>query len=205
MDINIQGHEMKISEDMSEFVEEKVGKLGRYLPNIDSVRVDLSRKPTKRGADLAIAQITLRHSRGAILRTEERLPIEDRNTIRLAVTGAVDKMYKRIRRFKGKKDPKRVRERFSMTLEELETAEEVPDATETVTNAAAPESTYEEYEEVIRHKTVEVTPMNEMEAAEQMELLGHDFFLFYNSDTNGVNVLYRRSSGGYGVLIPEVT
>jgi len=205
MDIKIQGHEMKISDDMNDFVEQKVGKLERYLPNIASVRVDLSRKPTKRGADLAIAQITLRHSRGAILRTEERLPIEDRATIRLALTGAVDKMYKRIRRFKGKKDPKRIRDRFSMTVEEIEQAEDVPDATETVTADAAADADYDMYEEVIRYKTISVTPMNEQEAAEQMELLGHDFFLFFNSETNGVNVLYRRSSGGYGVLVPEVT
>jgi len=200
MEIKIQGHEMKISDELQEFVESKVDKLDRYLPHIEALQVDLSHQATKRGADLAIAQITLRHSRGAILRTEERLAIEDRSTIRAAVTGAVDKMYKRIRRFKGKKENKRMRERFTATIEELELAEITPDVEDDVPPADEP---FEQVE-VIRRKKISVIPMNESEAAEQMELLGHDFFMFFNGETNGINVLYRRSGGGYGVLIPQV-
>lgn len=200
MEIKIQGHEMKVSQELQEFVESKVDKLDRYLPYIDAIQVDLSHVPTKRGADLIIAQITLRHSRGAILRTEERLAIDDRNTVRTALVGAVDKMYKRIRRFKGKKENKRMRERFTATMEELELAEDTPDIEEEVPPADEPIT----FTEVIRRKKIGVIPMNETEAAEQMELLGHDFFVFFNGETNSINVLYRRKDGGYGVLIPQV-
>jgi putative sigma-54 modulation protein len=57
---------------------------------------------------------------------------------------------------------------------------------------------------VVRTKTFSVTPMNPEEAIEQMELLGHDFFVFYNSEINGINVLYRRRTGDYGLLQPEL-
>ena len=57
---------------------------------------------------------------------------------------------------------------------------------------------------IVRTKTFLVTPMNPEDAIEQMELLGHDFFVFYNSDVDGINVLYRRRSGDYGLLQPEL-
>lgn len=113
-------------------------------------------------------------------------------------------MYRRIERFKGKRDRKG-RERYIATVEELEYAEELPEeVTETAETAAVP-SPYEHYEEqIVRRKAIAVLPMSEIEAVEQMELLGHDFFMFFNKDTSGVNVLYRRKSGGYGVLVPQV-
>ena len=57
---------------------------------------------------------------------------------------------------------------------------------------------------VVRTKSVAVKPMSEEEAAEQMELLGHDFFVFYNAEVGQINVLYRRKDGNYGLLQPEV-
>jgi putative sigma-54 modulation protein len=55
---------------------------------------------------------------------------------------------------------------------------------------------------IIRRKQFLVEPMGEEEALEQMELLGHDFYVFFNPQTNGVNVIYRRRDGNYGLLIP---
>ena len=56
---------------------------------------------------------------------------------------------------------------------------------------------------IARRKMVHVTTMNEAEAIEQMELLGHTFFVFFNDTTGGVNVVYKRSAGDYGLLIPQ--
>jgi putative sigma-54 modulation protein len=57
----------------------------------------------------------------------------------------------------------------------------------------------------VRRKRFVVLPMNEMEAMEQMELLGHElFFVFYNANTNAINVLYRRRDGNYGLIEPQV-
>ena len=62
-----------------------------------------------------------------------------------------------------------------------------------------------EAEVLSRRKRFALTPMTEMEAPEQMQLLGHEeFFLFYNGNTNAVNVLYHRRDGTYGLIEPEV-
>ena len=59
--------------------------------------------------------------------------------------------------------------------------------------------------EVVRRKRFALTPMNEVEALDQMELLGHEnFFIFYNADTSSVNVLYRRRDGTYGLIEPVI-
>jgi ribosomal subunit interface protein len=73
MDVKIHGNDIKVSDELDDYTRAKIDKLDRYLPNISHVGVELSIKKTHRGADLAIAQITVHHSRGAILRAEEKL------------------------------------------------------------------------------------------------------------------------------------
>jgi len=197
MEIKIHGNDIKVSEELEDYTRSKVDKLDRYLPNISRVRVELSIQKTHRGADLAIAQITVHHSRGAILRAEEKLYIENRNTIRAAIAKAVDKIYRQIDRFKGKRKSKRVHDKYSATIAELDIAEELPEFD-------IPDA--EDYQmpiEIFRRKQVELIPMNEEEAIEQMELLDHSFYMFMNAETEKANVLYRRENGGYGILVPQ--
>jgi putative sigma-54 modulation protein len=203
MDVIVRGHDMKVTDAIQEFAQDKIGKLDRYLPNITEIKVDLSRQRTRRGEGITIAQITLRHSRGAILRAEEKVYSNERDSVKIAITTAVDKMYRQIERFKGKKRKKGRRdqqwERYYATAEELSIAEEVPNYEE----IAAEFEVAQGGENVIRHKEIALTAMNEQEAIEQMELLSHTFFMFQNADTGAVNVLYRREDGGYGVLVPQ--
>jgi putative sigma-54 modulation protein len=180
---------------LNSYVRKKLEKLDRYLPNITEVRVELGREHTRRGEDLAVAQITVRHSRGAILRAQETMAGEIESALNLAV----DKMYRQIQRFKGKRIRKG-RERFSATVEELNAAEAIPDLDSdgNILEELADDS------EIIRRKNVAVIAMNEEEAIEQMELLGHTFFIFFNQTTGGINVIYKRRAGGYGVLNPQI-
>lgn len=204
MDFSLHTENLRVTGDIEEFVQKKLSKLGRYLPNINSVHVELEQQNSTRGPDIIIAQITLRHSRGAILRTEERVEKVDYNSVKTAVSNASDKMYRRISRFKGKRREKRGgRERFMMSPEELAIVESLPEEGDALDDGAFDEEMFEE-PEVIRRKDVAVSAMNEEEAIEQMELLEHSFFLFFNADTNAVNVVYKRKSGGYGLLEPRV-
>ncbi len=99
-------------------------------------------------------------------------------------------MQRKIERFKGK----RVRGRGDGTP----TSEVVPEVT-----AAIEEVEAEEMPVISRRKTFNLIPMDEIEAMEQMIRLGHDnFFVFYNANTNTVNVLYRRRDGTYGMIEP---
>ncbi len=199
MDIRIHGDGIKISEALERYTRSKIDRLDRYLPNIAQVGVELSIIRTHRGADLAIAQITVRHARGAILRAEERMGIENRDTIRLAINKAVDKLHRQIDRFKSKRKSKnkKVRDRYRATLAELNIAEDLP-------AASGPAAVEEALPiEILRRKQVEMIPMHEEEAIEQLELLDHNFYMFMNAETETFNVLYRRDNGGYGILLPQ--
>jgi len=197
MDIDIQGHDLKVTEGLKNHIQRKLEKLDRYLPNIVDVRVEIGREHTRRGEDMSVAQITVRHRRGAILRAQETIPGEPEAAVNLAV----DKMYSQIQRFKGKRSRKG-HGNYAATLEELGIAEEIPDVQFDSDGDGAEEASAEP--QIIRRKNIVITAMNEEEAIEQMELLGHTFFVFYNQATGTANVVYKRSAGGYGVLNPQL-
>jgi putative sigma-54 modulation protein len=200
MDVTIQGTNMNVTSVIEEFAHDKLDKLHRFLPNITSIRADISKQNSSRGRDIIAVQITVRHDRGAILRAEEKIEMGDGNAVKVAIQGAVDKMYSRIQRFKGKREPKRgLRESFMATEAEIREAEALP----SVEDLEAPDAGWK-MPQIIRRKVVAVSAMNEAEAVEQMELLGHDFFMFFDADHNQISVVYRRSNGGYGVLMPKV-
>ena len=191
MEIVVRGRNVNVTERVQEYVEKKVGKLERYLPIIDEARMELSQEDTRSAQHRMIAQLTVR-SRGKVLRAEER----DQDLF-AAIDLVAEKMQRQITRFKDRLYS-RGQVRGAETVR-------VPEATEIVAEMeveAVAEA--EPVGAIVRTKTFLVTPMNPEEAIEQMELLGHDFFVFYNSDVDGINVLYRRRSGDYGLLQPEL-
>lgn len=200
MEMTIHSQNLHINEALEDYARKKLEKLDRYLPNIADVRLDLERERTRRGEDLTIAQITVRHKRGAILRAEERVSGVDQDDLIVAINEALDKMYRQIQRFKGKRNRKG-RERFSATLEEMTVAEAVPLPDELDDET---DETLATEPQVNRRKEVMITAMTEREAVEQMELLGHTFFLYFSDETGSVNVVYKRRTGDYGVLVPRV-
>lgn len=208
MDVKIHGKQIDITPEFEAYTQDKLSKLSRYLPNIRSIEVEMREENSNRRRPVISAQITLRHERGAILRTEERAEKEDYNTAKAVLLAASDKMYRRIRRFKGKRRSKRMREVYTATQDELALAEPLPEEGDAANGAASPLDDFNAYEEsdfeIVRRKRVMASAMNEDEAIEQMELLGHSFFLFFNPETDSVNVVYKRTNGGYGLLIPEV-
>lgn len=182
--INISGRNMEVTDRLSDYVSKKVSKLDRYLNEIDEAHVDLAYAKSARSAsDRQVAQLTIR-GKGFVLRSEERA-----DDIYAALDTALDKMQRRIERYKGKRNRGRGDGRSA--------AEVVP----------MPESEEEEIEQplIVRRKRFVVSPMDESEAIEQMSLLGHeDFFVFYNATSEAINVLYKRRDGTYGLIEPEI-
>jgi putative sigma-54 modulation protein len=178
MQLIIKGKNMQVTDPLREYVTRKLGKLDRFLPNLDEVRVELSVASAKSNKDRQVVQVTMR-SNSTILRAEER------SVDMLAAIDAVrDKLQRQIKRYKEK--PVRMRERAQVAARAAE---------------AAPEQTPPR---VVRTKQFTVQPMTPDEAIEQMELLGHDFFVFYNAEEDAMGVLYRRRDGNYGILQPEL-
>lgn len=190
MELKIQARNVDVTPRLQEHIEKKVSKLDRYLPNIRELRVDLAMEHRKQGQDQCIAQLTLSNTRGVILRSEEKKQTD----MMAALDVALDKMYRQIERYKGKRK-RRATDRFAETDADLAAMEPVPLDVE-------PED--EEKTAVVRRKRVSLVPMTEDEAIDQMELLGHSFFIFYNAETAKIGVLYRREDGNYGVLEPEL-
>ncbi|MCU0464666.1 MAG: HPF/RaiA family ribosome-associated protein [Anaerolineae bacterium] len=198
MKVTIQTQNFKLQEFTEEYATKKLDALQRYLPNIREVRLDLNRK-TNRGEDHTIAQVTVIHARGALIRTEERTAGFSKDSLETAIAEAMDKMYSRIKRFKGKREAtnrRGMRDAYNLTPEELAASEDMPPFLDIDGD--------EDYvtPEIVKRKQVPIMAMNEREAIEQMELLGHTFFLFRDMITGKVNVLYRRRDGAYGVLAP---
>ncbi|MCC7352918.1 MAG: ribosome-associated translation inhibitor RaiA [Anaerolineae bacterium] len=181
MQLVIQGKNMEVSDWLRQYVEKKAGKLDRLLPNADEVRVELSVEHTKSAQDRQVVQMTVR-SNGRILRAEEKSA-----DMFASVDAVMDKIHRQISRFKERRHDRRTQGGDTATAE-----------------LPTPVETEEETPRIVRVKRFVLTPMDEEEAAEQMELLGHDFFVFYNSRTAEVNVVYRRHDGNYGLLQPQL-
>ncbi|GAB4419790.1 MAG: ribosome-associated translation inhibitor RaiA [Anaerolineales bacterium] len=187
--LEVQAYNMEVTDRIREYVTKKTNKLERFLPAIEDIRVELTHARTSRSAaDRYVAQITVR-GKQLLLRSEER-----EGDVRAAFDEALEKMERQIRRFKGKRYRGRGDGRSAAeVVEPIEDFDDFDDEEE------------DESTTVVRRKKFVLIPMNEAEAIEQMQLLGHNnFFIFFDADANKVKVLYRRRDGDLGLIEPEI-
>jgi putative sigma-54 modulation protein len=184
MDISITTHNVDLTTRLRSHVEKKAGRLDRYMPDLTDVRVDLSSQNTRSAVERQSAQITIRDDRGTILRAEERS-----NDMFAAVDAVVDKLYRQIKRYRGKRRDNR----RNGSQDDFPDGEPLP---------LEDEMLFEEDSTIVRRKRFPLRPMLSDEAIDQMELLGHNFFVFFNADEEAVNVVYKRHDGNYGLLQP---
>jgi ribosome hibernation promoting factor len=177
MNVIVSGKNLEVSEGLKEYVEKKIGRLERYLPALTDARVEFALEKTKSIDQREVVQVTLR-TNGTILRGEERA-----SDFGSAVDIVVEKLEKQIERYKGKHYRGRSQAERG-TSAEMETDEE-------------------QTPRIVRTKRFRTRPMTEEEAIEQMELLGHSFFVFTHRERGTINVLYRRKDGNYGLIEPE--
>ena len=182
MNIVVRGRNLEITPRLQEYVDTKVGKLDRFLPTIDEARMELSMEQTQSAQHSQVAQLTVR-SRGRILRAEER-----HQDIFAAIDAVSDKMQRQVSRYKdrlqSRGQPRSQHEAEDMSMNGVISKSEEPIG------------------HIVRTKKFPVEPMDPEEAIEQMEMLGHDFFMFFNTVSDDINVLYRRKNGDYGLLQP---
>jgi len=189
MNISINGRNMKMTPRIEQYVEKKTARLDRYMPNLAEVRVDLSEEKSKNVNERQVAQITVRDKRGTFLRAEER-----NSDLFAAIDAVIDKLYVQIRRYRGKQ---RRRWRKGGTREEF-LGDPLP------MEEAIADDMLDATQSIVRVKQFPLQPMTPEEAIDQIELLGHDFFMFLNANEDSINVLYRRRRGDYGLLQPEL-
>lgn len=177
---NLEGSEAVLS-----YVRKKVAKLNRYLPSLDEAKVEIRQENTKSRQDRFGVQITIT-DKGMLLRAEER-----RDNVQSAADAAVEVIARQIKRFKGKRSDKGRSVSVTQGVSELE-------------GFASKRRTWSD-PRLVKTKRFPTKVMSVDEASEQMELLGHDFFLFVNEDSSSLSLLYRRRDGNYGLIEPELS
>jgi len=176
MELQITSKNMELSPTICDYIERKFNKLGRHLPHITDCKVEIFEEKTKSPQQRFGVQATLEHN-GTLLRGEER-----GQDLFAAIDRAATVMKRRIEHYKGKLYDKG---RGSSL------ARGISDKRLGITP-----------KEIVKQKRFPVKSMSLDEAIDQMELLGHDFFLFLNDEDAGLNLLYRRRDGNYGLIEP---
>ncbi len=178
MQLIITGKNMQVSEMLDTYVRRKISKLDRYLSEPAEAQVELSEESTRDAQQRQIVQVTI-FKNGTIMRGEERAA-----DMPAAIDAVIDKLERQIKRYKEKTASKKRR---------AQTAEIEAEALPAV-----------EEGRIVRTKRFQVSPITEDQAIDQMELLGHSFFVFLNAANNRLNVVYKREDGNYGLLEPEL-
>ena len=189
MDVYIKSRNEKLSDQQRSYIEQKLHKLERYLDGAGNVTVDLA-KTQQRGSDeVHITQVTLHTAQGVILRAEERDP-----DLLKAIDELHDSLQRQITRYKDRhyRRGKIRREGGEMRLV----------GQDAISDDRSTGNNHDSLPQIVKTKTFDYKPMYSDEAIEQMELLGHAFFVFTDAETDQVSVVYRRQDGNYGLIVP---
>lgn len=174
MKFNIHGSKVKITKPIKSYIEEKLGRLDKYFENPDEITAHVQVRIS--GYD-QIVEVTI-PAKKIILRREER----DKD-LYAAIDLVCDKLERQIRKNKTRMSKKPAKPNlidFDMSFEVDK--QELADG------------------KVVKRKKLDMKPMNEEEAILQMELLGHEFFAYKDSDLDHICILYKRKDGNYGVI-----
>lgn len=187
MEITIKSRHGKVSTEERTYLEHKLQKLARYADGITTIIVELRRVVERNSGQMHIAQATLHAPHGILIRAEER-----DGEFSSTVDALHDHLQRQLTRYKDRRFRRgQIRGADTSTLDSLSSANGAADGRD-----AGPQ--------VVRTKQFIYKPMSSDEAIEQMELLGHDFFVYTNDANRMVNVVYRRKDGNYGLIEPDV-
>ncbi|KAL4557227.1 hypothetical protein LXL04_035400 [Taraxacum kok-saghyz] len=201
----LQGKNLELSESVKNHVEDKVGKAIQkhsHLVREVDVRVSVRGGEFGKGPKVRRTEVTLFTKKHGVIRAEE-----EAETTYASIDTVSSVIQRKLRKIKEKdsdhgrhmkgfdrlkvRDPEILidQDSLAVTQEEVEEEEEEEDASET--------------EEIVRTKYFDMPPLTVSEAIEQLENVAHDFYGFRNEETGEINILYKRKSGGYGIIVPK--
>lgn len=173
MKFNIRGNKVEITEPIKNYIEEKIGRLDKYFENPESLTANVLVRI--RGIE-QIVEVTI-PAKKVILRGEDR-----NKDLYAAIDLVSDKIERQIRKNKTRMHKKSTKPSMADFNINFDIDKEEPE------------------EEIVKRKTIEMKPMSEEEAMLQMELIGHEFFVFKEADSGNVCILYKRKDNGYGMI-----
>jgi len=208
MEVTIRPRNFKLQSDVESQIRKRVDRLTHHLENLESCEVLITQQPTRSNAQRVqhVVQLTLRTRNNNLIRSEVTDP-----ELLTAVDVAMDRLTRQIERYKGRFYQKK-KGKMGVGKSSAEIVTMHPASQKTEPAVAVPsqamldgESDDDLLGDIVRVKRFSVHPMYPEEAIEQMELLGHSFYVFYNAGEERLNVLYRRGDGNYGLLQPELS
>ena len=174
MKLTVRGNKLEVTDSIRNYVEEKLGKLDKYFEEADEINANVLFRIQGKNQ---IVEVTVPIKK-YILRAEEA-----NEDLYASIDLVVEKLERQIRKNKTRIKERKVKDIPVINFEAI--IEEEPKTT------------------IVKRKSVEMKPMDEEEAVLQMELLGHEFFVFQDIDTDSISVLYKRKDGNYGVIESE--
>ncbi|GED67601.1 ribosomal subunit interface protein [Brevibacillus reuszeri] len=185
MKFNIRGENIQVTAALREYVEKKVGRLEKYFETGQPADVQVTMQ-VHRGEGTIEVTIPLN---GVILRAEET-----NEDMYAAIDLVAEKLERQIRKHKTK----------LMRKLRIDATGKVGQRESTPVAVMMADTDEEDVDiNIVRTKRFDLKPMDAQEAVMQMDMLGHSFFVFQNSDTNDVSVVYRRNDGRYGLIEPK--
>ena len=179
MELQVKGRNMEVSDSIRGYAEQKLGKLERQLSDGARVELELALERNPSISDNHVAEATI-WTKGPVLRARESSA-----DMKASIDQLTDKLARQIKRYREKR-----RRRASRG--------------ESVARPAAEVVPEDVEPNLVKTKQFPVKPMSAEEAVLQLELVGHDFFVFLNSESSEVNVVYRRRDGHFGLIEPQV-
>ena len=179
MRLQVKGKNVEVSDSIRRYAEEKMGKLDRQLHALTQVELELRVERNPSISDNQVAEATV-WTKGPTLHAREAS-----TDMKASIDQLTDKLLRQVEHYRAKRSRRQVRGNGvppggSMSIPDEETGPQI-----------------------VKTKQFAVKPMSAEEAALQLELIGHDFFVFRDADSDEVNIVYRRRQGGYGLIEPQ--
>lgn len=181
MDVVVKGRRMDVRPDVREYAEDKIGRIAHFLNGmVMSVEVELYHERNRSIDEREVAEVTI-FTKGHVLRARE-----SGTEMKSAIDKVAAKIENRARRYKERVIDRHVGKIGAVPVPVIEEESEAPEPA------------------IVKTKLVDLKPMSPEEAILQLELLGHDFFVFASDETDETQVLYRRRDGDFGLIRPRV-
>ena len=182
MQVIVKGRNTQITDDLREYAEEKVTRATRYFDQIGKMEIEMMVEKNPSISDNHLVEITA-FTKGSVIRAKEATA-----DMYASIDGATDKLERQIKKIKGKKYHSS-QKRTGLSHQAVESTKE---------------QETEKEPRIVKTKSFAIKPMTAEEATFEMELLEHDFFVFTNSVTGQVNIVYRRKDNDYGLIEPSL-
>jgi ribosome hibernation promoting factor len=181
--LQVKGKNLEVSDSLYQYAEEKLGKLERHLNDATRLELELAVEKNPSISDRQVAEATV-WTKGPILRARE-----SSDDMRASIDLLAEKLERQVKRYREKRQRKQVARHGPHHQHDAEPRPVVPDEAEPL---------------IVKTKQFAIKPMTPEEAVLQLELIGHDFFVFRNVESSDVNVVYRRRDGNYGLIEPSI-